>query len=67
MASRQGIGKFLGKFIESGSVARKLRSGKLSKETTEVRKIIEEAMRTDDETTAKAYLESSASLSQRPS
>ena len=55
--------KFLVKFIESGSVARKPGSGRPSKVTAEVRKIIEEAMRTDDETTAKANLESSVSLS----
>ena len=58
MASRRGIAKFLAKFIESGSVARELGSGRPSTATAEVRKIIEEAMRTDDETTAKAYLES---------
>ena len=63
MASRQGIGKFLAKFIESGSVARKPGSGRPLKATAEVQKIIEEAMRTDDETTAKAYLKSSVSLS----
>ena len=48
MASRRGIVKFLAKFIESGSVARKLGSGRLSKATAEVRNIIEEAMRTDN-------------------
>ena len=63
MASRRGIAKFLVKFIESGSVAQKPRSERPSKVTAEVWKIIEEAMRTDDETTAKAYLESSVSLS----
>ena len=47
MASRRGIAKFLVKFIASGSVARKPGSGRLSKATAEVRKIIEEAMRTD--------------------
>ena len=63
MASRRGIGKFLVKFIESGSVARKPGSGRPSKATAKVQKIIEEAMHTDDETTAKAYHESSVSLS----
>ena len=47
MASRRGIVKFLTKFIESGSVARKLGSGKLSKATAEVQKII--AMRTNND------------------
>ena len=56
MASRRGIAKFLAKFIESASVARKPVSGRLSKAKAEVQKIIEEAMRTDDEMTAKAYL-----------
>ena len=63
MASRRGIAKFLAKFIELGSVARKPGSGKPSKVTVKFWKIIEEAMRMDDETTAKAYLESSVSLS----
>ena len=56
MESRRGIAKFLAKFIESASVARKPVSGRLSKAKAEVWKIIEEAMRTDDEMTAKAYL-----------
>ena len=56
MASRRGIAKFLAKFIESASVARKPVSGRLSKAKAEVRKIIEEAMRTDNEMTSKAYL-----------
>ena len=62
MASRQVIAKFLAKIIESGSVARKPGSGRQSKATAEVRKIIEEAMRTD-KMMAKAYLESSVPLS----
>ena len=56
MASRRGIAKFLAKFIESASVARKPGSGRLSKAKAEVRKIIEEALRTDDEMATKAYL-----------
>ena len=63
MASRREIATFLAIFIESGLVARKPGSGRLSKAAAEVRKIIEEAMRTDDETTEKAYLETSVSLS----
>ena len=35
MASRRGITKFLVKFIESGSVAQKLGSGRPSKATAE--------------------------------
>ena len=62
MASRQGITKFLAKF-ESGSVAGKPGSGRLSKARAEVQKIIEEAMRTDDKMMARAYTESSVSLS----
>ena len=62
MASRQGIAKFLAKCIELGLVVWKPRSGRPSKATAKVLKIIEEAICTDDETTAKAYLESSVSL-----
>ena len=62
MASRRGIGKFLAKCIELGLVVRKPRSGRPSKATAKVLKIIEEAICTDDETTAKAYLESSVFL-----
>ena len=63
MASRRGIGKFFTNIFESGSVARKPGSGRPSKVTAEVRKTIDEAMCTDDEMTAKAYLEHSVSLS----
>ena len=63
MASRRGIAKFLEKFIESASVARKPGSGRPSKATAEVRKIIEEAMCMNDESTAKAYLKSFVFLS----
>ena len=63
MAIKRGIAKFLANFIETGLVARKLRGGRPSNMTAEVRKIIKEAMRTNDEMTAKAYLEISVSLS----
>ena len=63
MASRRGIAKFLAKCIELGLVVRKPRSGRPSKATAKVLKIIEEAICTDNETTAKAYLESYVSLS----
>ena len=61
MASRRRIAKFVAKCIESGSVARKPGSWRPSKVTAVVWKIIEEAMCTDDETMAKAYLKSSVS------
>ena len=66
MTSRRGTAKCLAEFIKSGSVVRKLGSRRPSKATAEVRKIIEEAMRTDDETTVKAYL-GVLYLAQRPS
>ena len=56
MASRRGIAKFLAKFIECVCCTEARVSGRLSKAKAEVRKIIEEAMRTDDKMTAKAYL-----------
>ena len=55
LASRRGIGKFLAKFIESRSVAWKLGSGRPSKAAAKVRKIIEEAMHMDDETTVSQH------------
>ena len=63
LASRRGIAKFLAKFIVSWSVARKRGNGRPLKARAKVRKIIEEAMRMDDKMMAKAYLESSVSLS----
>ena len=52
VASRQGIAKFIGRYVESGTIARRSGSGLESRITDEVKKIVEEAMRQDDETTA---------------
>lgn len=51
-ASRNGIAKFLKKYEKTGTVARRPGSGWPSKVTGEVKKIVEQQMRDDDETTA---------------
>ena len=51
-ASRRGIAKFLKKYKDTRTVARHPGSGRPSKVTNEAKKIIEEQMRADDETTA---------------
>ena len=51
-ASRRGIGKFLKVFKETGTIARQQGSGRPSKITGEVKNIVEEQMRANDETTA---------------
>ena len=50
--SRVGIHKFLRRFEMYGSIERKTGSGPPSKITAEVKRIVEEKMREDDETTA---------------
>ena len=50
--SRVGVHKFLRKFEETGSIVRSVGSGRPSKVTAEIKQIIEEQMRKDDETTA---------------
>ena len=62
MASSRGIGKFLAKFIESGSVARKLRSGRLRRRQPRFRRSSKKPC-ADNKTTAKAYIESSVRVS----
>ena len=52
VASRRGIIKFLKRYRSSGTIARKPGSGGLSKITDEIKQLIEEKMRSDDETTA---------------
>ena len=44
--------KFLLKFEETGSIARRVGSGRPSKVTSKIKQIVEEQMRRDDETTA---------------
>ena len=51
-ASRQGIHKFLRKYIETRSIERRPGSGRPSKATREVKKLVEDKMREDDEMTA---------------
>ena len=50
--SRIGIYKFLKKYRETGSIGRRVGSGRPSKITDEIKEIVEEQMRADDETTA---------------
>ena len=51
-ASRVGISKFLKKFRETGCIQRRSGSGRPSKISAEIKEIVEEQMRADDETTA---------------
>lgn len=51
-ASRVGVFKFLNSYRSSASIARSPGSGRNSKITDEVKKVVEEKMREDDETTA---------------
>ena len=44
--------RFLLKFEETGSVSRRVGSGRPSKMTAEIKQLVEELMRKDDETTA---------------
>ena len=50
--SRVGVHKFLVKYQETGSIARRVGSGRQTKVTAEIKQIVEEQMRKDDETTA---------------
>ena len=51
-ASRVGIAKFLKKFNETGCIQRCPGSGRPSKILAEIKEIVEEQIRADDETTA---------------
>ena len=51
-ASRRGIFKFIKRYQSSGTIHRLPGSGRVSKITEEIRGIVEETMRADDETTA---------------
>ncbi len=51
-ASRRGVAKFLKRYRETGTIDRKAGSGRPSKITAEIRALVEEQMRADDETTA---------------
>ena len=50
--SRVSIYKFLKHFRETGSTGRKVGSGRPSKVTAEIKKIVDDQMRLNDETTA---------------
>ena len=52
VASRRGVAKFVKRYQQTGSIARAPGSGRPTKITEEVKKIVEEQMRIDDETTA---------------
>ena len=54
-ATRQGIQKFLKKYTEIGTIGRKEGSGRKSKITAEVRRLVDEKM-TEDDTTAKELM-----------
>ena len=51
-ASRVGIAKFVSKYEETGSIGRRVGSGRPSKISAEMKEVVEEEMRRDDETTA---------------
>ena len=50
--SRRGIAKFLQRYAKTGTIGRKQGSGPRPKITEEIRALIEERMRSDDETSA---------------
>ena len=50
--TRIGVAKFIKKFTSTGSIERTPGSGRPSKITQEIKRIVEEKMREDDETTA---------------
>ena len=50
--TRVGVAYFLKKFLQTGTISRRLGSGRPSKVTTEVKQIVEQQMRQDNETTA---------------
>ena len=52
VTTRQGIARFLKVYCETGSIDQRPGSGRKTKASTEVRQIVEEQMRKDDETTA---------------
>ena len=51
-ASRQGVADFLKRFNNTGTIKRKPGSGRPSKVTAEIKAIVEQQMRIDDETSA---------------
>ena len=53
IVSRQGVSNFLTRVEKTGSIGRRPGSGRPSKQTDEVKEIVESSMRADDETTVK--------------
>ena len=51
-SSRKGISNFLKRYRSTGTIARRPGSGRPTKVTEEVKRVVEEQMRVDDETTA---------------
>ena len=51
-ASRVGVAKFIKHFEDTGTIARRPGSGAPSKVTEEIKRVVEEQMQKDDETTA---------------
>ena len=51
-ASRWGVAKFLKRFVDDGTILRRIGSGRPSKITAEIKTIVDEQMKRDDETTA---------------
>ena len=52
ITSRRGVAKMLDRYQETGTIKRKEGSGRPSKVTSEVKQLVEQQMRLDDETTA---------------
>ena len=52
VVSRRGVAKFLKRYLATGTIGRRPGSGARMKITDEVKRIVEEQMRLDDETTA---------------
>lgn len=52
VVSRRGVAKFLKRYLATGTIAWRPDSGRKTKITDEIKKIVEEQMRADDETTA---------------
>ena len=51
-ASRVGVAKFLKKYQQTGSISQRPGSSRPSKITSEIKTLVEQKMRADDETTA---------------
>ena len=50
--SRVGVAKFMRKFKQTGTISRHIGSGRPSKVTAEIKQLVEDQMRLNDETTA---------------